>query len=142
MSDPLQTFKSLPWRSLIPAGLSVAILANVFDTGLYYIGSNSEIIREILIVVLEPPLSLIVRLALCTGLGMITVLFLETFFDPPPIYGSTLWGLLLSALVSFMVLGLFGGVLGLHPVFFSLNELLLAGLAIGIFWQGRRYWRW
>lgn len=142
MSDPWRAFKSLPWRSLIPAGLSVAVLANVFDTGLYYIATNSEAVGNSLVILLQPPLGLIVRLGICTGLGILAVLFLETFFDPGPIYGPTLWGLLLCVLVSFMVLGLLGGLLGLRPVFFSLNELLLAGLAIGIFWQGRRYWRW
>ncbi|MDG2990526.1 hypothetical protein L3556_06200 [Candidatus Synechococcus calcipolaris G9] len=142
MSDPWQAFKSLPWRSLIPAGLSIAVLANVFDTGLYYIAINSAAMGDILGTVLQPPLGLMVRLVMCTGLGMMAVLFLETFFDPGPIYSPTLWGLLLSALLSFMVLGVLSGFLSLRPVFFSLNELLLAGLAIGIFWQGRRYWRW
>lgn len=142
MSDPWQQFKALPWRSLVPTGLLVAVIAVLFDTGLYYIAGTVVAVREVLIILLQPPLDLLVRLGLSIGLGMVAVVCLEVWFNPAPIYSGTLWALFLCVLVASVLLNFFSSTLGLRPVFFPLTEVFLIGTAVGIFWQGRRYWRY
>ncbi|WP_448525522.1 hypothetical protein [Parathermosynechococcus lividus] len=142
MSDPWHQFKALPWRSLIPTGLLVALIAALFDTGLYYIGSASLFMREVLIILLQPPLSLLVQLGMSIALGMLAVLCLEIWFNPAPIYGGTLWGLFLCLLLASLGFSFFSSLLGLRSVFFPITEVFLIGTAMGIFWQGRRYWRY
>ncbi|RMH66037.1 MAG: hypothetical protein D6676_06320 [Cyanobacteria bacterium J003] len=142
MSDPWQQFKALPWRSLVPTGLLVALLAALFDTGLYYIAAAVTAVREALIILLQPPLVLLVRLGLSIGLGMVAVIFLEVWFNPAPIYSGTLWALFLCVLVGSMFLSFLGSTFGLRPLFFPVTDVFLIGTAVGIFWQGRRYWRY
>lgn len=142
MSDPWQQFKALPWRSLVPTGLLVVLLAALFDTGLYYIGGAVASVREALILLLQPPLVLLVRLGLSIGLGMVAVIALEVWFNPAPIYSGTLWALFLCVLMASVFFSFFGGTLGLRPLFFPLTDVFLIGTAVGIFWQGRRYWRY
>ncbi|URR36580.1 hypothetical protein NBE99_05445 [Thermosynechococcus sp. HN-54] len=142
MSDPWQQFKALPWRSLVPTGVLVALMAALFDTGIYYIASTVAAVREVLIILLQPPLALLIRLGLSMGLGMVAVLSLEAWFNPAPIYSGTLWALFLCVLVASGVLSFFSAALGLRAVFFPLTDVFLIGSAIGIFWQGRRYWRY
>jgi len=142
VSDPWQQFKALPWRSLLPTGVLVALIAVLFDTGLYYIGSASVPVRELLIILLQPPLSLLVQLGMSIALGMLAVLCLEVWFNPAPIYGGTLWGLFLCLLLASVGFSFFSPLLDLRAVLFPLNEVFLIGTAVGIFWQGRRYWRY
>ncbi len=142
MSNPWQQFKALPWRSLLPTGLLVALIAVLFDTGLYYIGSAAVPVREVLIILLQPPLGLLVRFGMSVALGLLAVRCLEVWFNPAPIYGGTLWGLFLCLLLASVGLSAFSGFWGLRSIFFPLSEIFLIGTAIGIFWQGRRYWRY
>jgi CDP-diglyceride synthetase len=126
----------------VPTGLLVALLAALFDTGLYYIAAAVTAVREALIILLQPPLVLLVRLGLSIGLGMVAVIFLEVWFNPAPIYSGTLWALFLCVLVGSMFLSFFGSTFGLRPLFFPVTDVFLIGTAVGIFWQGRRYWRY
>lgn len=142
MSDPWQQFKALPWQSLLPTGLLVALIAALFDTGLYYVGNAAGAVREVLLILLQPPLSLLVQLGMSIALGMLAVLCLEVWFNPAPLYSGTLWGLLLCVVLASLGLSFLGPPLGLRSLFFPLTEVFLIGTAIGIFWQGRRYWRY
>ncbi|BAC09575.1 hypothetical protein [Thermosynechococcus vestitus] len=142
MSDPWQQFKALPWRSLVPTGLLVALLAALLDTGLYYIAGAVTAVREALIILLQPPLVLLLRLGVSIGLGMVAVISLEVWFNPAPIYSGTLWALFLCVLVGSLFFSFFGSTLGLRPLFFPVTDVFLIGTAVGIFWQGRRYWRY
>lgn len=142
VSDPWQQFKALPWRSLVPTGLLIALMAALFDTGLYYIAATMTAVREALMILLQSPLVLLIRLGLSIGLGMVAVICLEVWFNPAPIYSATLWALFACVLMGSIFFSFFGGTLGLRPLFFPLTDVFLIGTAVGIFWQGRRYWRY
>lgn len=126
----------------MPTGLLVALLAALLDTGLYYIAGAVTAVREALIILLQPPLVLLLRLGVSIGLGMVAVISLEVWFNPAPIYSGTLWALFLCVLVGSLFFSFFGSTLGLRPLFFPVTDVFLIGTAVGIFWQGRRYWRY
>jgi predicted tellurium resistance membrane protein TerC len=70
------------------------------------------------------------------------VWLLETWFSPGIIVGATLWGLVLSLLITLVVIALISWLSRVPAGLLDVNENVLMGLVIGVFWRGRRYWRW
>ncbi len=140
MGNPLRNWKFLPWRSLFSTAAVTVLIAKVIDAAIGYGATYSQPLNQLLTVILNHQLSLILFLLLYCGLGALAVYLLETVFSPGPIYASTLWALILCLLLMFMV-----AVLIFRPlpiVLFGLNENLLIGLVVGVFWKGRPHWRW
>ncbi|MDS3861942.1 hypothetical protein RIF25_14145 [Thermosynechococcaceae cyanobacterium BACA0444] len=142
MFDPLRSLKFLPWRSLLSAAITTLTLAKIFDLGLMVVAGQSPEMRDFLQTVLTPPWGLLIVILLSVGLGALAVLFLETWFSPGRIVGATLWGLVLCLLLTLIVIAIISGLTRVPAGLLDVNENVLIGLAVGVFWRGRRYWRW
>lgn len=142
MFDPLRSLKFLPWRALFSAAITTLTLAKIFDMGLIIFAGQSPEARDFLQTVLRPPWSLIIVVLLSVGLGALAVFLLETWFYPGRIFGATLWGLVLCLLLTLVVIAIISGLTQVPAGLLDVNENVLIGLAVGVFWRGRRYWRW
>jgi hypothetical protein len=140
MGNPLRSWKFLPWRSLFSAAAVTVLIAKLLDAAIGYGSIYSQPLDRLLTAIVEHQLAVILFLLLYFGLGALAVYLLETVFSPGPIYASTLWALILCLLLTFMLASLI--FRPLPVVLFRLNENLLVGLAVGVFWKGRSYWRW
>jgi hypothetical protein len=142
MGNPLRSWKYLPWRSLFQASAVTVLIAKAVDGAIGLAASNSEPVGNLLQTVFANPLSLLLFFLLYCGIGALAVYLLETLFPPGPIYASTLWALMLCLLLTFILAELIFGFLPVPAVLISVNQNLLIGLLVGIFWKGRPYWRW
>ncbi len=142
MGNPLRSWKYLPWRSLFQASAATVLIAKAVDVAIGYGSMHSETLSQLLQTIFRNPLSLIFLVMLYFGVGVLAVYLLETAFRPGPIYASTLWALVLCLLLTFFLVGIIFMFLPLPEVLISLDQNLLIGLVVGIFWKGRHYWRW
>ncbi len=137
MSNPLERLKRLPWVPLFQAALLTAIAAVVvefvLDLGAQVLGLEAALNR-----LLQPPLALFTMLAISFGIGVLAVCFLE-YLNRVAINTSNLWALILCLVIVFLLVGL-------EPIFsiglFQIGYTQLVVMALGVFFKGRRYWRW
>ncbi|MBW4552748.1 MAG: hypothetical protein KME35_16800 [Aphanocapsa sp. GSE-SYN-MK-11-07L] len=140
MGNPLRNWKFLPWRSLFLTAVVTVLIAKIFDAAIGYGSIYSQPLDRVLTAIVDHQLAVILFLLLYCGLGALAVYLLETVFSPGPIYASTLWALILCLVLTLMV-----ALLIFRPlpvVLFSLDQNLLVGLTVGVFWKGRSHWRW
>ncbi len=132
----MNAFRQLPWRSLLLAAiLSVTVVKAVdylIARGLE-LGSNTALLK----LLVTPAGSLL--LFGCGGLaiGGLGVLCLERV-GSARIQSNVLWAFVLCLLLCLWLLAQLP-VAGLGLVIFS--QVHMIGIVIGVFWQGRSYWR-
>lgn len=138
MNNPWHRLKWLPWRSLTLVSVLTIALAAVLDFLLIQGLTQSAIVRSALVFLLSPPWSLLAIAATGVGIGALAVLLFERLSRQVLIDTSTLWALILC-----LILGL--GLKSLFPlarILTGLNYTQVIGILVGVFWKGRRYWRW
>ncbi len=142
MFDPWQSFKSLPWIPLISTAVVTVTLGKIFD--LVFISTYSYVpqSQSWIDLIFSPPWGLILIILLSIGLGAVSVWLLETFFSPGAIYASTLWGLVLCLLVLMIIVSLISDFANVPSSLLGINQNILVGMVVGVFWKGKKYWRW
>ena len=137
MSNPLERLKRLPWVPLFHAALLTAIAAVVVEF-ILALGAQFPEFRALLLMLVQPPLALFTMLAISFGIGVLAVVFLE-YLNRVAINTSNLWAFILCLAIVFLILGL----LPVFPIgLFQIGYTQLVVMALGVFFKGRRYWRW
>ncbi|MBD1998294.1 peptide chain release factor 1 [Leptolyngbya sp. FACHB-541] len=136
MSNPLRRLKFLPWLPLFQVAALATGLAFVVEI-LLIAGTQFSPIAETLEILFQPPLALFVLLAAAVGLGALAALILERFHQRVVINTSVLWALILCVMVMLMARSL----LQLPVLFLAPDYMTLMGVLLGVFWQGKAYWR-
>lgn len=137
MSNPLQRLKYLPWLQLSLTAFATALLTFVFEFLLIVGYQYLPPIQSAIEMLFSPPLSFLIGFALSLGIGALAVFWLETVYPQIVINRGILWALVLCVAVA---IGL-KSLLPLPVNLIGLNQLLLIGVIVGIFWKGRPYWR-
>jgi uncharacterized membrane protein len=81
-------------------------------------------------------MGILVDFAFVVGIGALAVYLLEKFYRLS-VNTAVLWALVLCLAVCLVVKSL----LPIPDVLVKFNEIQLMGIAIGVFWKGRPYWR-
>lgn len=137
MNDPLRRLKVLPWRSLFQVAAITVTIMIFLDTLLILGYTHFVALRRTLTLLYAPPLGLFVIFTIAMGVGALAVYLLEKLYKSVIINSATLWALILSLAVVFVIRSL----LPLPAFLFSLDQLGLIGIILGVFYTGRRYWR-
>lgn len=135
MSDFLRRLKILPWREM----LQIAALVNLTVLGIELFlawGTKIPAISNALRLLYSSSLGILVPVAIAIGMGSLAVYLLEYWQQQFMLNQTNLW-----LLVFCLFLGVFLKSLLLPPFFISLSEATLIGIAVGVFWKGRPYWR-
>ena len=135
MSDFLRRLKILPWREM----LQIAALVNLTVLGIELFlawGTKIPAISNALRLLYSSSLGILVPVAIAIGMGSLAVYLLEYWQQQFMLNQTNLW-----LLVFCLFLGIFLKSLLLPPFFISLSEATLIGIAVGVFWKGRPYWR-
>jgi hypothetical protein len=135
MGDPIEQFKRLPWRSLAQAAIVVVLFVTLLEFGIVF-GVQFPQVSAALELLFNPPLGLLTECAIAFGLGVLSVIALERI-DRASIRAGSLWGLVLCVIVAFLI----KGWLPIGNALFRVEQLELGMLIVGVFWQGRPYWR-
>jgi hypothetical protein len=136
MSNPLRGLKFLPWLTLFQVAALATGLAFVVEI-LLIVGTQFSPIDQLLELLFQPPLALFVLLAAAVGLGALSILILERFYQRVVINTSVLWALILCVMVMLMARSL----LQLPVLFLAPDYTTLMGVLLGVFWQGKAYWQ-
>jgi hypothetical protein len=135
MSDFLRRLKILPWREM----LQIAALVNLTVLGIELFlawGTKIPAISNALRLLYSSSLGILVPVVIAVGMGALAVYLLEYWQQQFLLNQTNLW-----LLVFCLFLGLFLKSLLLPPLFVSVSQATLIGIAVGIFWKGRPYWR-
>ena len=136
MGNPLWRLKHLLWRSLFLLSSLITLIVTVLDF-LVVIGYNySAAIGQALTLLFNGPLGILVSFAIPIGIGALAVYLLENLYRLR-IDTGVLWALVLCLAVCLVVRSL----LPIRKALVEMNEIQLIGIAIGVFWKGRPYWR-
>lgn len=137
MNDPLRRLKFLPWRSLFQVAAITAAIVIFLDVLLILGYTHLLALKQSLSLLYSPPLGLLVTFAVAIGVGALAVYLLEKLCKLVTINSANLWALILCLAVVFVIKSL----LPIPALLFSLDQLGLIGIILGVFWKGRRYWR-
>lgn len=134
MSDFLRRLKILPWQEI----LQIAALVNLTVLGIELFLAWGTTISPInnALMLLYSSLGILVPVAIAVGMGALAVYLLEYWQQQFMLNQTNLW-----LLVFCLFLGVFLKSLLLPPFFISLSQATLIGIAVGVFWKGRPYWR-
>ena len=140
MANPLKRLKFLPWRSLFLLSGLVTLIVIGLDL-LILLGYNySPPFRQALKILYGPTLGIVVDWAVVVGVGALAVYLLKKVFPNVIISTAVLWALVLCLAICLVVRSLLPEPPDML-VSLSQNEAQLIGIAIGVFWKGRPYWR-
>lgn len=137
MSNFLRRFKLLPWREMLQISALVNCIAVGLELFLTWGFTQSRVFRNVLTLLFGSPLGILIPVAVAIGMGALAVYFLEYWQQQFLLNRVSLWVLVLCLLLG-LVLKSF---LPLPAFLASLSETALIGIAIGVFWKGRPYWR-
>jgi hypothetical protein len=143
MSNPLRQLKYLPWTSLFMiAGLTLAIVTALeLLLELTYSqldeGTQITILKILAATLYSPLLSLFTVGAIGLGIGALAVFLLETIEKQVLINGGVLWSLILCLIIGLII----RSYIPVTALLTDVSEIQLMGIVLGVFWQGKRYWR-
>ncbi|NJO42537.1 MAG: peptide chain release factor 1 [Cyanobacteria bacterium CRU_2_1] len=132
----MQRLKYLPWRQLGIISLITALSTALLESLLFFGYVQSQAIRDAVDILFSPVLVAFMVLAIAVGVGALAVYYLERVYPEVILNASVLWALVLCLIGAILVKSL---LLALPIV--TLNETILIGMVVGVFWKGRRYWR-
>jgi hypothetical protein len=139
MRDPWRFLKTLPWLILLQnAALAVAI-ATVLDLLLVQLFlrlpasavEGGAVALNLLFIVLP--------FVAAVGLGALSVVLLERLFRDVYLNTATLWALVPCLALALFIKGLLPAV---PALLIGLSYPQVVGLVLGIFFRGKRYWRY
>ncbi len=136
MSRFFRPLKYIPWLVLGQIAALAVLILIVFEGLVWVLVNQVPLVRNLLNVILVSPANPLFFLAIAFVVGAISVLLLERLRRDVMITGGNLWALVLCLLLLLALRSL----LPIQPLVGE-NETTLIGVILGVFWQGRRYWR-
>lgn len=136
-TQPVNSFKLLPWQTLIRTSVITLGLVMGVDYGLTrFLPSASQTAIEVMF---ASPLGGLYSAVVDGGIGILGVVVLEKLMKSRPVINvSTLWALILCLLLALVL----RSWISLPGVFLSqLHQISLVGVLLGVFGKGQRYWR-
>ncbi len=137
MNKFIQRFKNLPWSSLLQTVALTYLIAAIAEILLIWGFTHSQPLQRMMAILYEPPLGLIVLLAVGVGVGALSIYLIEIRRSPVYLNTTCLWVLFLCLLIT---LFLYKSILT-PIILLSTSQITIMGILIGLFWKGRPYWR-
>lgn len=135
--NPLQTLRYLPWLPLLTVAALTLIATFVLEILLVLAISFSPLANQALNLLFAPPLGLLMVMAIGLGAGAIAVWILETLRQDVVINAGVLWALVACLMLLVALRQLIPGAALVNP-----DQPTLIGIVLGVFFRGRRHWRY
>jgi hypothetical protein len=137
MSNFLRRFKLLPWREMLQISALVNSIMAGLELFLLWGLIQSQLFRNVLKLLFGSSLGMLIPFAIAVGMGALAVYFLEYWQQQFLLNRISLWVLVFCILLGLLL----KSFLPIPPFLASLSETALIGVAVGVFWKGRPYWR-
>ncbi|OLP17131.1 hypothetical protein BST81_17420 [Leptolyngbya sp. 'hensonii'] len=140
MENPLHRLKRLPWSVLFQiATLTIAI--SMLLEFLIILGSKEiPAVGQTLTMLRLPPFKLLLPVVGGLGIGALAVSILEQFFAEIVVNTALLWALVFSLFALLMAKYYLGFVFPIPVLLIDLDQTVVLGMLMGVFWKGRPYW--
>lgn len=140
MRNPLWRLKTLPWIPLFQNALITVLLATVLDIALIFVVQTLFAVwpQGTSLVLSGGIVRLLLSFAAAGGIGALAIIMMERIFRHVLLDTAVLW-----ALVGCMALVLWlKSLLPIPSLLVGISYVQFVGMMMGLFSQGRRYWRW
>ncbi|MGL5510774.1 MAG: peptide chain release factor 1 [Microcoleaceae cyanobacterium] len=138
MNNFWQRIQRLPWLEISLVSLISLLIVIILELSLIFSVTYFVGIRDILtLVFFSRTFATIIPVATAVGMGALSVYLLEWWGKKWLLNTSTLWALIFSLLIGLLI----KSFLPLPALLISLSQPSLIGIAIGVFWKGRPYWK-
>ncbi|MEM6519764.1 MAG: peptide chain release factor 1 [Cyanobacteria bacterium P01_C01_bin.70] len=140
MRDPLWRIKTLPWIPLFQNALLTVLIVTVLDIALLFaLTALFEVWPEGTSAIAQGGVvGLLLALLAAGGVGALAVILMERVFRHIVLDGATLW-----ALVGCLAIVLYvKSWLPIPALLVGISYFQFIGMMLGLFSQGRSYWRW
>lgn len=135
MRDPLWQLKRLPWSILLQAASFTVLIATALDILLIFLLSLTGGFGLISL----PLISLLLPFAAAVGIGALAVVLMERIYRNILLDTAVLWALVPCLVLVLILKGLIPQI----PTYLvSLSYPQLVGMILGIFFKGKRHWRY
>ena len=135
--NPLQTLRYLPWLPLLTVAALTLVATFVLEILLGLAITVSPLANQALNLLFTPPLGMLMVVVIGLGVGAIAVWILETLRQDIVINAGILWALIACLMLLVVLRQLIPGAALVAP-----NQPTLIGVVLGVFFRGRRYWRY
>lgn len=135
--NPLQTLRYLPWLPLLTVAALTLVVTFVLEILLVLAVTVSPLANQALNLLFTPPLGMLMVVVIGLGVGAIAVWILETLRQDIVINAGILWALIACLMLLVALRQLIPGAALVAP-----NQPTLIGVVLGVFFRGRRYWRY
>lgn len=137
MNDPLRQLQQQPWGAATQVAVLVVALATVVEWLLIQSQQVSPAIAQVLMVLFNPPLGILMTLAIAIGLGSFAILMLERLHPWVRLSAGALWTVIACLALVLWVRSL----LPLPQLLTALSWETFIGLLIGASWKSWPHWR-
>lgn len=138
MFNPIRRLKFLPWTALLQVALVAVAIVVAFDLLIAQIFTAVPVALNLLVKLLNSPLSMLLYLAVAIGIGALSVAILERWFRQVILNNSSLWALVPCLTLWLLLKSLMPIPTVLVP---DVDLFQIMGLILGVFWKGRPYSR-
>jgi len=104
---------------------------------LLILGMQTDLVVMALSILLAPPLGMLLSIAFAVLVGALAVYLLKRLHSQILISTEVLWALVFCVMVQLVLKSL----LPLPLYLIGADQASLIGVTLGVFWQGRSYWR-
>lgn len=135
--NPFRRLKFLPWIPLLQVAAIATVCVAVLEAALVAAVYLSPLLNRMFQQMMSTVLAVAVLGAIAYGLGALALLLIERIHPGIRLNAGVLWTLVACLLLAVWLKSLLP-----IPGLMGLNELSLAGVTLGVFTTGRRYWRY
>ena len=138
MNNFWRRLKSLPWQELSLVAFIATLSVAAVEILLVLAITNFPEVRDVLKLIFASPFfAVLIPIAVAVGMGALAVYILEWWQKRWLLNNASLW-----ALVFCLAMGLWlKSLVPLPELLTTISQSALIGIAIGVFWKGRPYWR-
>jgi hypothetical protein len=133
-----QRLKNLPWQELSLVALISTLTVAAVEILLVLAITHVPEVRDVLRLILASPFfAVLIPIGVAVGMGALGVYLLEWWQKQWLLNNSSLWALVFCLVVGLLL----KSWLPLPPLLIAMSRTTLIGMALGVFWKGRPYWR-
>ena len=137
MNHFIRRLKNLPWSALLQSVAFTYLIVAIAEILMIWGVTQSIALRKMIKILYAPPLDLLILFGVGVAVGVLAIYLIEIRPSKVILNTTCLWVLFLCL---FVALFIYKSILT-PVILLSTSQITIIGILIGLFAQGRPYWR-
>jgi len=137
MNHFIRRLKNLPWSALLQTVAFTYLIVAIAEILMIWGVTQSIALRKMIKILYAPPLGLLILFSVGLGVGALAIYLIQIRASKVILNTTCLWVLFLCL---FVALFIYKSILT-PVILLSTSQVTIMGILIGLFAQGRPYWR-